>query len=136
MSALTPPPAATTDKPNTFKKTAVPPLRYRCFCRLFIRFEVSCCIAFYFMPWLQAASMSVSEIPRVSYTGDCNFSLSGLFILPLDYYGLRLDIGVVGAENAHTLGVCLNFPEPADGFKLTLAGKAVAGNNEVVNVAL
>ena len=62
--------------------------------------------------------------------------ISFLFILPLDYYGLRLDAGVVGAENAHAFGVCLKLLEPADGFKLTLAGKAVAGNNEVVNVAL
>lgn len=62
--------------------------------------------------------------------------ISFLLILPLDYYGLRLDAGVVGAENAHAFGVCLKLLEPAYGFELPFSGKAVAGDNEVVNVAL
>ena len=80
--------------------------------------------------------MTVSAIPRVSYTGDCILSLSFLLILPLDYYGLRLDAGVVGAENAHAFGVCLHRFEPLNRLALPLAGKAVARDDKVIDVAL
>ena len=49
---------------------------------------------------------------------------------------LRLHIRIVRAENAHAFWVLLHRFEPLNGLALPLAGKAVARNDEVIDVAL
>ena len=49
---------------------------------------------------------------------------------------LRRDIRIVRAENAHAFGVCLHRFEPLNRLALPLAGKAVARDDKVIDVAL